>query len=574
MAFDGIITRAMANELNERLAGGKIEKIYQPEAEELVFHIHTHQGRHKLYLSCRSDHACIHIADETPENPAVPPRFCMLLRKHIQSGRITGVRQKDCERIIEIDFETPDEMNFSVNKKLIVEIMGKHSNIILITPESNRILDSVKRLSTDVNRARQILPGNLYKYPPSQDKIPFADITRNEFYAICTSKSTVRSDTEIKSLAKKIIDNIQGISPVIARQIAAADDMFGELSSICKILDNAQTTAVVYEKKTKAPVDFHVIDIAEYKDAYDALYFDTISKATEYFLKNRTSSNRLNQKKAFLQKSVRNSLKKLLLKKKRLGEDMIKAENSNIYRLYGELITANIHKIKTGDNEAVLTNYYDGQLIHIPLDIRYAPAKNAQLYFKKYGKAKTALKEKKLQMDSNDRDISYLESVSVYIDNAASNDDLDALRTELIDADFIRRRKSKNPEKKMMLKPYEYMTTDGFRVCAGRNNKGNDILTFKTAGPKDLWFHTKDIPGAHVTLFTEGQEVTEKAVFEAASIAAYHSRARESENVPVDFTLIKHVKKPAGARPGMVIFTDNKTVYVDPRAYISGIEKF
>ena len=177
-------------------------------------------------------------------------------------------------------------------------------------------------------------------------------------------------------------------------------------------------------------------------------------------------------------------------------------------------------------------------------------------------------------MDSNDRDISYLESVSIYIDNAASNNNLDALRTELIDADFIRRRKSKNPEKKMMLKPYEYMTTDGFRVCAGRNNKGNDILTFKTAGPKDLWFHTKDIPGAHVTLFTEGQEVTEKAVFEAASIAAYHSRARESENVPVDFTLIKHVKKPAGARPGMVIFTDNKTVYVDPRAYISGIEKF
>ncbi|MBR6444107.1 MAG: NFACT family protein, partial [Firmicutes bacterium] len=341
--------------------------------------------------------------------------------------------------------------------------------------------------------------------------------------------------------------------------------IFRALEEIKEKLSSGYTDPCVYEKEPGSPADFHVIPIDEYEGARDVLHFETVSGAMEYFYSHRDSSNRLKQKSSDLAKSVKNQLKKLYLKKKRLGEDLIKAQNADQYRLFGELITANLHKIKTGDEEVTLTNYYDGKPVTIPLDVRYAPAKNAQLYFKKYGKEKTALKEKQIQMDENDKDILYLESVSSYIDNASEISEIDALRTELTEAGFLRKRHSKMPEKKDAFKPHEYATSDGFRVLAGRNNKENDRLTMKTAGPKDWWFHTKDIPGSHIILFTEGRELTETAIMEAASIAAWHSKGRESENVPVDYTQVKYVKKPNGARPGMVIFTDNRTVYVTPR---------
>jgi predicted ribosome quality control (RQC) complex YloA/Tae2 family protein len=257
-------------------------------------------------------------------------------------------------------------------------------------------------------------------------------------------------------------------------------------------------------------------------------------------------------------------LKKLRLKKQRLSEDLLKAENSEKYRLYGELITANLHLIKTGDKEARVTNYYDGSPITIPLDVRYAPSKNAQMYFKKYSKSKTAIVEKKKQLKETDDDITYIESVAGFIDNARTTDEIDQLRTELTDAGFLRRRKTKGLQKKQKSKPYEYFTASGMRILAGRNNRENDELTLKKAGRMDIWLHTKDIPGSHTILFTEGKKPDEADLFEAAKIAAWHSKARGSENVPVDITEVRHVKKPSGAKPGMVIFTDNRTVYVTP----------
>ena len=566
MAFDGVVTAAVAKELNDALALGKIEKIYQPASDELLFHIHSRSGNRRLYMTCASNHPRIHFVDRAPENPPVPSRFCMLLRKHLQGGRIVSIEQKDSERIIEIHLETLDELGFSLNKRLIIEIMGKHSNIILVDSNNEKIIDSIKRLSIDVSRVRQVLPGKEYTYPPSQDKIPFKDVTKHDIETILLNDEDPAGNED--TAAKRLLDRIQGISPVIARQFAAAglpDRVYDVLDDIRRKLSSADTDPVVYEKEPGAPADFHVIPIAEYRGAYSAAHFETVSGAIDYFYSHRDSSNRLKQKSSDLKKNVKNQLKKLYLKKKRLGEDLIKAQNADKYRLYGELITANIHQIHTGDKEVTLTNYYDGQPVTIPLDVRYAPSKNAQLYFKKYGKEKTALKEKKIQMDENDKDIQYLESVSSYIDNATQISEIDALRNELIESGFIRRRPSKIPEKKTSFKPHEYTTSDGFRILAGKNNKENDRLTMKTAGPKDWWFHTKDIPGSHIILFAEGRDLTETAIMEAASIAAWHSKGRESENVPVDYTQVRYVKKPNGARPGMVIFTDNRTVYVTPR---------
>ncbi|MEA4922285.1 MAG: NFACT RNA binding domain-containing protein [Eubacteriaceae bacterium] len=551
MAFDGIVTRAMAGELASALNGGKIEKIYQPEKDELVFFVHTKNGKEKFYASCNNNHSGIYLTDAAFSNPPEPSGFCMLLRKHLVSGRILSVSQKNAERIIEIEFETRDEMGYTVSKKLIVEIMGKHSNIVLVDVSDDRILDSIKRVSIDVNRARQVLPGRKYEYPPVQDKVPF-DTADDDLL------QTFAGDPD------GLLSHIGGISPLISREISSAPAQ--KLHAVLSRISTGDLDPCVYLKEDGSPADFHVIPIEEYEDRYRALPFTTVSETVAYYYSHRDSSNRVKQKASNLTRAVSAALKKLRLKRQRLGDDLLKAEKSDKYQLYGELLTANLHAFKTGDRSVTLTNYYDGSEIAIPLDKRYAPAKNAQIYFKKYSKAKTALKEKQIQLDETDSDITYLESVEAFIESAADTDMIDALREELTEAGFLRKRKQKGVvKKKKKAAPYEYRTSDGFRILAGRSNKENDRLTFSTAGRNDLWFHTKDIPGSHVILFTEGKEASDTAIFEAAAVAAYHSKGKDSENVPVDYTRVRYVKKPNGSKPGMCIFTDNKTVFITPK---------
>ncbi|MCQ4637894.1 NFACT family protein [Anaerovorax odorimutans] len=550
MAFDGIVTCAVAQELKSILLLGKIEKVYQPESDELVFHIHTRKGNRRLYASASSNHARIHLIEENPPNPPAPLPFCMLLRKYLQGGRITDIAQKDSERIIEMTLETIDELGFSVNKKLIFEIMGKHSNIILVDLNSGKIMDSIKRVSIDVNRARQILPGKIYEYPPAQDKVPFKEITRSQTEAL-------------EKQPKALLAAIGGISPAVAQVLADSPDVYTRLEEIRESLNQCRLTPRVYLKEDKSPGDFHVIPLAVYPQNLD---FDTVSQALDYYFIHKQSSNRVKQKATDLSKALAASLDKLYLKRQRLGEDLLKAENSEKYRLYGELLTANIHLVRPGEKSVTVTNYYDGSQADIPLDPKYTPAKNAQRYFKKYGKAKTAVKEKKIQMEETDQDIAYLESVAAFLENASTVDEVDSIREELVESGVLRKRKSSGPaRKKGKAQPFQYVTEDGFRVLAGHNNKENDLLTFKMAGPRDYWFHTKDIPGSHVIVFTEDRQLSETAIFDAASIAAYHSKGRSSENVPVDYTQARYVKKPAGAKPGMVIFTHNRTVYVTPK---------
>ena len=553
MAYDGIITYAEAKELKERIVPGKIEKVYQPGPEDLLVHIHTQRGNVRLFISCNSQSARVCLTEGSYTNPDQPPTFCMLLRKHLQGGRITDVRQKDAERIMEIDIEAQNELGFSVCRRLIVEIMSKHSNIVLVDLETGKIIDAIKRISIDVNRYRQLLPGVIYKYPPAQDKLPFNEVA---------------PESELPHDDRALMARVAGISPAISREIA--EDPGRRLSEILASVEDGSARARVYIDEKGSPREFHITGLSEF-EGLECRFFDTLSECVDFYYSNREQSNLVRQKSQPLLKSVQASLSKALLKKKKLSEDLLAAENSEKYRLYGELLTANLHLIKPGDRKVTVTNYYDGSEITIPLDEKISASANSQRYFKKYSKARTAIHVKQAQLEDNEKDIQYLESVIQNIEAADNVPLLDSIRDELEQTGYVRRRQKAAQRKKKGagLEPLKYTLSDGTQVLVGRNNIENDWLTMKFASKTDVWMHTKDIPGSHVIVrLDDGRNVNDlpaELIYEAASIAAYHSKAGSGDNVPVDYVPVRYVKKPNGSKPGMVIFTHNQTVYVKPQ---------
>lgn len=558
MAYDGIVTMAIAKELKDNILLAKIDKIYQPEKDELVLIVHSKQGNFKLLLSANSNASRIHFIQETPKNPTNPPTFCMLMRKHLQGSRIIEIKQKDSERIIELTFEALNELGFTVSKKLICEIMGKHSNITLIDIESGKIVDSIKRVSAGQSKVRQLLPGQKYEYPPSQEKMPFKDFAEKDL-----------PEDSHEDLSPKYYQNkIGGISLSVAQELYNSSNPKEKMASIIQAIDEGRTVPTVYLDEDQIPKEFHVVSLSDYDKLFQKKTFDNASECLEYFYDNRESSNRIKQKSQDLTKDVSNLLNKLYTKKQRLLEDLEKAKNSEHLKLYGELLTANLHAFKTGDKSVTLTNYYNNSQVEIPLDQRFSPSKNAQNYFKKYSKARTAIKEKAIQLEEASKEINYLESVLTFLETSSSFDNLDVIREELIETGYLKRKKIKGKVQKAKQKPLEYSLSNGMFALVGKNNKENDVLTLKTASKTDLWFHTKDIPGSHVILKMENKDIddlSEDTIYEVASLAAYHSKGRLSSNVPVDYVPVRYVKKPAGAKPGMVIFTHNKTVWVTPK---------
>lgn len=576
MAYDGIITYAIAKELSDRITLGKIEKVYQPGPEELLMNIHTRSGNVRLFISCNSQSARICLTNGSYTNPEQPPAFCMLMRKHLQGGRITEIRQKDSERIVELDIEAQNEMGFSVSRRLIVEIMAKHSNIVLLDIETGRIVDAIKRISIDVNRYRQLLPGFVYSYPPSQDKLPFRMVTE---------------DTSLPHDDRALMSRIGGISPAVSRELLVycrerhdasitSTRPAARLIEILESVENGTASARVYSDPDGTPREFHITDLSEFEELTGTegcggdvvrTDFETVSECVEFFFSNREASNLVRQRSIPLLRTAQAAYSKALLKKQKLSEDLLNAENSDSFRLYGELLTANIHIVKPGARSVTVVNYYDGSMLDIPLDEKLGASANAQRYFKKYSKARTAIREKQLQLEDNEKDIAYLESVIQTIEAADTVPLLESIRDELEDTGYIRRRSKASRRKKKSPgpDPYRYVLSDGTIVLAGRNNRENDYLTFKLASKSDVWMHTKDIPGSHVIIRLDRErtvnDLPEEAIYEAAAIAAFHSRAGSGSNVPVDYVPVRYVKKPSGAKPGMVIFTHNQTVYVDPR---------
>jgi predicted ribosome quality control (RQC) complex YloA/Tae2 family protein len=340
--------------------------------------------------------------------------------------------------------------------------------------------------------------------------------------------------------------------------------LYDELCKAVSDLQSGHLTPAVYRNQNGQPQEFHALPLTMYDTEYSADCMDSISEVCAAYYEGRSSTNRICQKASDMYRVVTSALDRLLLKKQRLNEDLIQAEDSDIYRLYGELLTASLHSVQDGRSSAEVLNYYDGTMMTIPLDPRFTAAQNAQRYFKKYGKFRTAIVEKGVQLQETEQEIIYLESVLNFIDSAETLDDLEDIRAELIENGFLKKKNVRERDRKLKLRPYEYHTSSGKRILVGRNNRENDILTFKTAGSRDIWMHTKDIPGSHVILFTEGEEPSETDIFETAALAAWHSKAKLSGQVPVDYMRVKYVKKPNGAKPGYVIFTNNSTVYVTP----------
>ena len=546
MAYDGLLAGVIARQLNQELQGAKIERVQQPESDTILMQIYASASaqRKRLLLCTSPQGARMHFTKLAYENPAQAPSFCMLLRKHLQGGRITGVEQPQTERIIRMRIETINEMQYSVNKLLICEMMGKHSNLILIDETSGKIIDSIKRISIDVNRYRQILPGMYYLAPPSQDKIDFWT-------------AEPQSNNEIAS--------IQGLS---ASSAAEFEDDAERLYAVRQDLIAGKLHPAVYCDGNGNPVDVHCFPMKRLEEACEVHAFEEIGDALDYFYAQRRETNRLTQKKEGFTRSVAALSDKILLKQQRLLEDVKRAEQADIYRLKGELLNANLHLAKTGDRSVTVTSYYDGERIEIELDERLSPARNAQNYFKKYAKAKSGKKEKLIRLEECEKDLEYLRTVQDQILLAESGEEIELIREELIREGYLRARQTKEKQKaaaKFKPKPHRFTLPCGKEIAVGRNNSENDHITFKVGGKTDYWLHTKDIHGAHVVLFMNGETPGEAEIYEAAAAAAWFSKAKDSQNVPVDYVPLRYVKKPSGAKPGMVIFTNNRTVWVDPK---------
>ncbi|WP_130806824.1 Rqc2 family fibronectin-binding protein [Senegalia massiliensis] len=578
MSLDGITLRSLVYELQDTLINGKINKVYQPETDELLMDIRNNGITKKLIVSASSNNPRIHFTDDTKKNPQSPPMFCMLLRKHIQGGRILSIEQYGFERVIKILISSYDELGDLTEKELIVEIMGRHSNIILLDKNNNKIIDSIKRVTPDISSVRQVLPGLKYSSVPSQNKISPLDLEKNNFLLF------MKDINSSKVLYKSLYENFIGISPLIAKEICKKADIYENLnikelkendikkiylsfkSIIDYILDGSSSPTIVYnEFKTKI-LGFSSYDLTQFDNSIKQK-FNTVNEMLDNLYKTKDKLDRIKQKSLSLKKRIKTRLDRDKNKLSKQKDELLNAKNREKYKIAGELITANIYRIEKGmDRIEVLDYYNDNQKITIKLNPNLTPSENAQKKFKRYNKLKNAFIEVSNQIKQTESEINYLENILLSIENASDLDDLEEIREELIEENYIKNRKKyKNKKKsKFKSKPMHFLSSDGYDIYVGKNNKQNDYLTLKFSDKNDFWFHTKDIPGSHVIVRKKGKEIPENTIYEASLLAAYNSKAKMSSNVPVDYTERKNVKKPNGAKPGMVIYENNNTIYVTP----------
>ncbi len=576
MALDGAVISALCFELSQKLVGGRIDKIHQPERDELTISVRTYGGAYRLLICANPSFPRIHITNTQKENPDKPPMFCMLLRKHISGGKILSVTQEGFERIIKIAIESYDEMGYLSQKYLIVEIMGKHSNIIL-TDKDGKILDSIIHVDVSVSSVRLVLPGLMYELPPSQNKKDPVLESKEEI------EFALRHDEP--PLWKQILDSYLGISPLVAREAVyralgmcdmAGDEVSREdLDKVAlnfyaimeDIKEKTFNPCIITDKSTKKPLDFCAIDIGQYGNLAKTEHFATMNEAVESFYTKKASSESIRQRSGDLLKFLQTSLERCYKKLQIQDQTLKKASKRDKYKMYGDLITANIYRIEQGMKEVTLENFYSENMekVVIPLKTDLSPAKNAQRYYTKYNKEKTAELETLKQKKLNEEEIDYLESVQEAVLRCETNSEITQIRDELIEEGYLKNKGRLQRKKKETITPMHFVSDDGYDIYVGKNNKQNDYVTLKLARSTDIWFHTKGIHGSHaIVKTTDAMEVPDETYFQAARLAAYYSKGRGSENVPVDYTEVKNVKKPSGAKPGMVIYVDYNTLYVTP----------
>lgn len=574
MAYDGLFFRSLVSELSQLLTGGKIDKIHQPEKDELTIGIRSGSQNFKLKLSADASLPHLSLSDEKKENPMQAPMFCMLLRKHLAGGKILRITQSGLERIVEIAVESRDELGDVSTKILVIEVMGKHSNIILYQESDLKILESIKRISALMSRTRQVYPGIPYTPPPFSKRNLLMDVP---------SLSDLQNAEEL--LPKYLVKEWQGFSPATANQIFygqplpldmplntwQSKDLDHALSLISDLKEqlkqNQYRFAMLYADASKTlPKEVMALSSAALEAHFPTASFSSAIALTAAFFGSKDKSNRLDQKGAHIRKSVAARLEKSEGKRAKLNLDYQNAESAEIYKICGELLLANIYQLEKGMAYAELDNYYEEPMgrIKIDLDVRLSPAENAQRYFKRYNKAKTGQIEILKQLEETEAEINYLEAVLTAIDNSTDPENLEDIRDELAEQGYVKRKIVAGKSKKKKPAYLSFTSSEGFEILVGKNNVQNDYITLRLASNKDLWLHTKIIPGSHVIVRTEGAECPEQTLLEAAVLAAYHSKARQSGQVPVDYTLVKNIIKPNGAKPGMVVYNTNKTIYVTP----------
>lgn len=564
MALDGIVLKTIIKELSENLLNGRVDKIYQPQKEEIIINIYGNQKNQKLLLTSNASFPRIHITEASKQNPTVAPNFCMVLRKHLGGARLLKITQPGFERICELHFETIDELMEKSMKRLIIEVMGKHSNIILVN-QNNKIIDSIKHIDFSISSVREVMPAREYIYPKS-DKLNFNEIDLSSFICLCKkSESAIEKllmDSFIgfsKLFSKEICTrlDIESIIPASTLDEIAMEKLFNVINNFISLKD--LHPSVVY--KNNIPSEFYIDNLASLKNNKQE-NFSTINIAIDKYYSYKDQSDSLTQRKNHILKTVNTLLEKHSKKLQIIKDRLKETKDYEQLKITGELISANIYRMQDGLEEITLENYYDNNNpIKILLNKYISPAQNAQKYFKLYNKAKSTYNTVSAQYEPCVNEIDYLNQVTYQIDAATSMHDLDEIYNELVSQKIIEMSKKSKPIQNIKSEPLQFNHLN-FEILVGKNNVQNDRLTLKIANSNDIWLHTKSIPGSHVIIKTNNSEVPDEVLHYAANLAALHSKGKNSSNIPVDYTKVKNVKKPSGAKPGMVIYENYKTLYV------------
>lgn len=554
MAFDGMFTRKMVEDL-QFLVSGRIHKINQPENDTIIMVIRQQRQNHQLLLSIHPNFARIHLTTKKYDNPFEPPMFARVFRKHLEGGRILAIRQIGNDRRIEMDVESKDEIGDTIHRTVILEIMGKHSNLILVN-EERKISEGFKHLTPNTNQFRTVMPGFQYEVPPTQHK--------QNPYAYTGAQVLQHIDFNAGKIDRQLLQTFEGFSPLITKEITSRRH-FMTTQTLPEAFDEvmAETKAtpqpVFHKNHETGKEDFYFMKLHQFYD--DCVTYDSLHELLDRFYDARGERERVKQRANDLVKLVQQLLQKYQNKLSKLVDEQAGTEEKENQQLYGELITANIYQLKPGARQLETMNYYTGENVTIPLNPQKSPAENAQYYYKQYNRMKTRERELTHQITLTEENIAYFENIEQQLSHIQVHE-IDDIREELAEQGFIKQKKQQKKKKQQKIQLQSYVSTDGDTILVGKNNKQNDYLTNKRAQKSHLWFHTKDIPGSHVVILNDAP--SDKTIEEAAMIAAYFSKAGQSGQIPVDYTIIRNVHKPSGSKPGFVTYDNQKTLYATP----------